>query len=282
MGWWGKSPEAKAEDQQRKQTQSEGAFDPTLPKAEKLPKGLQKIVDKADKDESFFDSIKEGSAPDSTESNLRYAAYATRLRTILLSAHRYVAYTSDIGESFRPVAHPGLVRTAYGISWLYILGDVSFEGYRSYWRNQRVLNPQLLLNSRQQRFSGLPEKETQSLTPGVVSPLEDYRTVMVQRAIFQSLASMGLPAFTIHSMVKYSGKAMKNVKNVTLRTWGPIGLGLSVVPFLPSFFDKPVEDAVEWVFHKGFSQFGGHEYVGDSPATGREKLINKDLKAKKD
>lgn len=60
MGWWGKSPEAKAEDQQRKQTQSEGAFDPTLPKAEKLPKGLQKIVDKADKDESFFDSIKEG------------------------------------------------------------------------------------------------------------------------------------------------------------------------------------------------------------------------------
>lgn len=33
---------------------------------------------------------------------LRYAAYATRLRTILLSAQRYVAYTSDIGESFRP------------------------------------------------------------------------------------------------------------------------------------------------------------------------------------
>lgn len=217
-------------------------------------------------------------APDSTESNVRYAAYATRLRTILLSAHRYVAYTSDIGESFRPVAHPYLVRSAYGISWLYILGDVSHEGYRAYWQNQRILNPQLLLSSHQQRLTGLPEKETRNLTPGVVPPLEDWRTVMVQRAIFQSVASMGLPAFTIHSVVKYSGKALKNAKNATVRTWGPIGLGLSVVPFLPSLFDKPVEDAVEWAFHKGFEQFGGKAYVGDSPATGREKLLNKDPK----
>lgn len=34
------------------------------------------------------------------ESNLRYAAYANRFRTILVASHRYVAYTSDIGESF--------------------------------------------------------------------------------------------------------------------------------------------------------------------------------------
>ncbi|KAL6799831.1 mitochondrial 18 KDa domain-containing protein [Trichoderma sp. SZMC 28012] len=284
MGWWGKSNDSKPEQQQQQQQEApkEHVFDPQLPKAERLPRGLQKIVDKADKDESFFDSIKEGRAPDTTESNLRYAAYATRLRTILLSAHRYVAYTSDIGESFRPVAHPNLVRTAYGISWLYILGDVSHEGYRAYWHNQRILNPQILLNSHQQRISGLPEKETRNIAPGVVPPLEDWRTVMVQRAIFQSVASMGLPAFTIHSMVKYSGKAMKNVKNATLRTWGPIGLGLSVVPFLPSLFDKPVEDAVEWAFHKGFEQFGGKAYVGDLPATGREKLINKDPKIKEE
>lgn len=47
---------------------------------------------------------------------------------------------------------------------------------------------------------------------------------MVQRAIFQSLASMGLPAFTIHSIVRYSGKYLKNAKNLTLRTYGPIGV----------------------------------------------------------
>ena len=63
----------------------------------------------------------------------------------------------------------------------------------------------------------------------------------MQRALFQSIASMALPAFTIHSIVRYSGRAMKNVRNVRLRTWGPIGLGLAAVPALPFFFDKPVE-----------------------------------------
>lgn len=198
----------------------------------------------------------------------------------MLSAHRYVAYTSDIGESFRPVAHPNIVRAAYGISWLYILGDVSHEGYRAYWHNKRILNPQLELTPQQEKVTGLPSVATELKEPGVVSPLEDWRTVMVQRGIFQSLASMGLPAFTIHSVVRYSGRAMKDVKNKTLRTWGPIGLGLAVVPFLPALFDEPVENAVEWMFHKGFEAYGGKAYVGTSPTTGREELLNKKPKEK--
>jgi fission process protein 1 len=296
MPWWGKSQDAKPEQQaaqpqalQQDPTPSNdqnGAplsktFDPDkLPDREKLPKALQKIVDKADQDESIFDDVVEGYGPDSTESNVRYAAYATRLRTIMLSAHRYVAYTSDIGESFRPVAHPNIVRAAYGISWLYILGDVSHEGYRAYWHNQRVKNPNVELTPHQGRITGLPAKETRALEPGSVSPLEDYRTVMVQRALFQSLASMGLPAFTIHSVVRYSGRALKNAKNVTIRTWAPIGLGLAVVPALPTLFDEPVETAVEWLFHKGFATFGGKEYVGSAPATGREQLLGQKPKEK--
>lgn len=37
---------------------------------------------------------------------------------------------------------------------------------------------------------------------------------------------MGLPAFTIHSIVKYSGKALKDAKNVKIRSYGPIGVSL--------------------------------------------------------
>lgn len=199
----------------------------------------------------------------------------------MMSAHRYVAYTSDIGESFRPVAHPNWVRAAYGISWLYILGDVSHEGYRAYWNNQRVLNPNIELTAHQGKLTGLPSVATDAATqPGVVSPLEDYRTVMVQRGLFQSLASMGLPAFTIHSVVRYSGRALKDAKNKTIRTWGPIGLGLAVVPFLPTLFDEPVENAVEWVFHKGFEAYGGKAYVGNAPTTGREDLLSQKPKEK--
>jgi len=201
-----------------------------------------------------------------------------------------VAYTSDIGESFRPVAHPWLVRGAYGVSWAYILGDVSYEGYKAYLHNQRVLNPHIELSTRQQQILGLdvtaapdsPAPAPAPLAPGKVPPLEDYRTVMLQRGIFQSVASMGLPAFTIHSVVRYSGRAMKDVKNAKLRTWGPIGLGLAVVPFLPALFDKPVENAVEWAFHKAFAAYGGHEAVGNAPLIGRERQLSERPKEKKE
>ena len=263
-------------------------FDPTkLPDREKLPPKLQKMVDNSEKDD-FFDELYEGYVPPSTESNVRYAAYAARFRTILLSAHRYVAYTSDIGESFRPVAHPWLVRGAYGVSWAYILGDVSHEGYKAYWHNQRILNPNVQLTPKQKNILGINDATevpaaptTQVAAPGKVPALEDYRTVMLQRGIFQSLASMGLPAFTIHSVVRYSGRALKDAKNKSVRTWAPIGLGLAVVPFLPTLFDKPVENAVEWVFHKGFETFGGHEAVGDAPLIGREKQLSERPKEKK-
>ncbi|TVY81227.1 Mitochondrial fission process protein, partial [Lachnellula suecica] len=248
-----------------------------MPKAEKLPAGLQKIVDKADKDESLYDELYEGSAPPSTDSSIRYAAYVTRIRTALLSAQRYVAYTSDIGESFRPVAHPNLVRAAYGISWAYIAGDVAHEGYKAYCSNQRILHPELPREASQIRYNdakaeveGVPEM---ALVPGKVPLVEDYRSVMAQRGIFQAVASMGLPSLTVHTIVRYSSKALKDAKSVPIRRFGPIGLGLAAVPALPYLFDEPVEQAVEYIFHEGFKLVGGKDAVGDSHTTGREKEL---------
>lgn len=182
---------------------------------------------------------------DSTDTPYRYAAYANRARTILLSAHRYVAYTSDIGESFRPVVHPYLVRTAYGISWTYVIGDVAHEGYKAYQRNRAVL-------------ADNAQSQSQS---SAVPLIDDYRLIMAKRMTFQSLASMGFPALTIHSVVKYSGKMLRNAKTAFVRTWAPIGLGLSVVPFLPYVFDKPVEEAVEWSFREALRACAGEDAV---------------------
>jgi mitochondrial fission process protein 1 len=175
----------------------------------------------------------------------------------MLSAHRYVAYTSDIGESFRPVAHPYLVKGAYGISWLYLIGDVSHEGYKAYCRNQKTLFPEkyaleqtgqrenkdqsamgqskglsdklrdaseLVTSSEGVKYSGEDSALTGHIVPGKVPAIEDYRAVMAQRAVFQAVASMGLPAFTIHSIVRYSGRALKDAKNKNVRTWLPIGV----------------------------------------------------------
>ncbi|CAI6337123.1 unnamed protein product [Periconia digitata] len=215
---------------------------------------------------------------DSTESNVRYAAYASRIRTIMMSAQRYVAYTSDIGESFRPVAHPYLVRGAYGVSWIYLSGDVAYEGYKAYLRNQSTLHPEYnlspegsaslreraaeLKNARKSIDARASSNDGQVATTARIPAIEDYRTVMAQRAVFQSVASMGLPALTIHSVVKYSGRALKDAKNKQIRTWAPIGLGMACVPFLPFVFDEPIEHATEWLFHNGFKFVGGPQAVG--------------------
>jgi fission process protein 1 len=178
----------------------------------------------------------------------------------MLSAHRYVAYTSDIGESFRPIAHPYWIRSAYGISWLYLAGDVSHEGYKAYCRNQHTLHPEKYLDEQgddttttgmvgsvlgkvKEVAKGVTSTEgirygdqSSALTGGQVvagriPAIEDYRAVMAQRAVFQAVASMGLPAFTIHSIVRYSGRALKDAKNRMVRTWGPIGVSDASTPF---------------------------------------------------
>lgn len=54
------------------------------------------------------------------------------------------------------------------------------------------------------------------------------------------------------------------------------------MPALPYAFDKPVEQAVEFVFHEGFKFFGGKEAVGDTLTVGREdELSRKNAKAHK-
>ncbi|KAK0289142.1 hypothetical protein LTR54_011694 [Friedmanniomyces endolithicus] len=228
-------------------------FSQPIPRAP-LPPSLQKNFDSEETWWNTFTSSSGGTlADDTTNSSLRYAAYAARFRTILLSAHRYVAYTSDIGESFRPIAHPG------------------YEGYKAYNRNQAALHPT------QAGTDGVPAAATTTAlanpVTGRVAPIDHWASVMVQRGVFQSVASMGLPAFTIHSIVRYSGRALKNAKNPRIRTWGPIGLGLAAVPALPFMFDKPVEMATEWIFHKGFELVGGPEAVGHRRV---EEILEKD------
>lgn len=109
-----------------------------------------------------------------------------------------------------------VVTAAYGISWAYLIGDVSFTTYKS-----SQLGPSPL--------------EAAHMT-------EPTRLAMVavKRSVFQGVASMALPAFTIHTAVRYAGKAVRNSTNVTLKRWGPTAVGISIVPALPYLFDEPV------------------------------------------
>ncbi|KAH7931286.1 hypothetical protein BV22DRAFT_1053165 [Leucogyrophana mollusca] len=164
---------------------------------------------------------------DSTDSDLRYMAYGARLRTALRASSRYIAYTSDVGEAFRPVVPPSIVTACYGISWIYLAGDVGYESYKAHRRGPSPLEA---ANFSEPTRLGM---------------------VAIKRATFQSIASMALPAFTIHTAVKQAKKAFTNVQNPRVKTWGPTLTGLAIVPVLPYLFDHPVETitdkAFEWI-----------------------------------
>ncbi|KAF9222040.1 hypothetical protein BS17DRAFT_784341 [Gyrodon lividus] len=176
------------------------------------------IADKATEEITFLANKN----ADSTDSDIRYMAYGARLRTALRASSRYVAYTSDVGEAFRPVVPPAVVTAAYGISWLYLSADVSYEAYKAHRRGPSPLEA---VHYSEPTRLGL---------------------VAVKRAVFQSLASMALPAFTIHTIVSRSKPFFTSrFKSPRIRTWGPTLSGLAAVPVLPYLFDEPVEKAVD-------------------------------------
>lgn len=188
--------------------------------------------------DTLIEGIKDGSAPDTVDTNFRYAGYLARLKTLSKTMLRYVGYTSDVAESFRRVVNPKVVTFGYGISWCYIASDVALEGWKARLRQQGLYKPGL------QPWHATPvltEEEKKKISANA----PDWRLVAVKRAIFQSVATMGIPALTIHSTVKLATKAMANVKNGKLRRFGPVGLGLSVVPVLPFILDEPIEHLLD-------------------------------------
>lgn len=102
----------------------------------------------------------------------------------------------------------------------------------------------------------LRKRELDSGKDSVVkwNPLEASETthvglVVARRAVFQGIASMALPAFTIHSIVRYSAPLFAKAANPRIRASGPTVAGLAAVPALPFLFDHPVEHAVDTAFN---------------------------------
>ena len=154
------------------------------------------------------------------DSDVRYLAYAQRVTRALTASSRYLAFSSDVGEAFRPVVSPRMVTFSYALTWGYVFSDVAYNAYMA-----------------------------RKLHPGNVAFLQD-RTA--RAASFQLIGSVALPFIIIHSGVKYSSKIFDQVapKIRLLRAWGPSAVGLAIIPLLPTFVDHPVEQAVDYAFKR--------------------------------
>ena len=148
------------------------------------------------------------------EGPARYVVYARRAVQALLVKGRLVAYTSDIGESIRPVVPPWLVRLCYGITWGYVAVDVTYNTAEEYLRG---------------------------------SPPEIVARTAIHAATFQTIASVLVPSLIIHQVVHLAQRATKSMPPGPVARWAPSLVGLALIPLLP-YVDEPVEHLID----KGF------------------------------
>eukprot|EP01129_Flabellula_baltica_P001937 TRINITY_DN11829_c0_g1_i1.p1 TRINITY_DN11829_c0_g1~~TRINITY_DN11829_c0_g1_i1.p1 ORF type:complete len:192 (+),score=11.86 TRINITY_DN11829_c0_g1_i1:350-925(+) len=145
-----------------------------------------------------------------------YLIGAARALPRMLVKQRAVAYTSEIGEAGRSVFKPWMVKTAYALSFAYVLADTGLKMSEEYEI----------------------EKDTK-------------RTVLTgaYMMVFHGLASLYLPAVMIHSIVKYSKLMLLKWKwsasRPPVRGWVPSLIGLASIPLIVAPIDYGVEYALE-------------------------------------
>eukprot|EP00808_Paulinella_micropora_P021890 g47538.t1 len=135
--------------------------------------------------------------------------------TMAYKSTRYLAYSSEIAEAFRPIAHPALVTTGYLVSWMYCLCDVAW-------------------NTKKAQEKGVDE-----------SGLYRYAS---KRAVFQAVASEALPTLIIHTQVHVFLKVFKRIGR--FQRFGPSAAGLALIPALPFVLDRPTSQGVDRLFAK--------------------------------
>ena len=154
----------------------------------------------------------------------RVAAVMKNLPTIMAGS-RPLAYASEVGESFRTVSHPTFVRFMYGLSWSYVILDTAIKTY------------------------GMKKHGREAMT-----------YCCLDTSIFHTFASMALPAFTIHSIVKYSAKLLKKSlgQDSKFSKLLPVFLGLSSIPFII----HPLDHFTEYVMDKTIRKTYGNKIPG--------------------
>jgi fission process protein 1 len=163
--------------------------------------------------------------------NSRSLAYTSRVAAVMrnlpkiMANSRPLAYASEVGESVRPITSRKFVRFMYGLSWGYVILDTAIKTHAMKKHGREAM-----------------------------------AYCCLDTSIFHTFASMALPAFTIHSIVKYSGKFFKKILGTESKVgkWLPVICGLGSIPFII----HPLDHFTELVMDKSIRKIYGHKIPG--------------------
>eukprot|EP01083_Nonionella_stella_P171768 587546_1 len=153
----------------------------------------------------------------------RYMAIMARKSNFLMTSFRLygrpMAYASEFGESFRPFVSPYMVNSLYGVSFLYVFADVGISCYNI-------------------RDDG---REAQIYTA-------------LDQTVWHSMASLALPAVTIHQIVHLSGKyAVPKLSRIAPKygRFAPILFGLGSIPFII----HPLDHVADFIMNQSLRKY---------------------------
>jgi fission process protein 1 len=148
------------------------------------------------------------------DSPLRWLAYLGRYGRVLAASvakgSRYIAYTSDVGEAFRPVLDERVVKAGYAVAIAYVVTEIGLTTHRAQSKG------------------------------------EDVKRAFAQVTTFQMLGSLIVPSIVLHTGVSQATKVFIKVQR--FQRWGPSAVGLAMIPFMPTLIDEPIEHAVHSAF----------------------------------
>ncbi|KAJ1494189.1 mitochondrial 18 KDa protein-domain-containing protein [Baffinella frigidus] len=128
------------------------------------------------------------------------------------TALRYLGYTNEVGESFRPLVHGRLVAASYVVAGGYVCADAADKAIRA-WKER-----------------SLPEQQRK-----IFALERGFDTLM-----WQGLASVAIPGLVINRIVWAVGKLPLSGK---ARAVAPTMIGLACIPLII----HPIDNAVHVV-----------------------------------
>ncbi|KAM8961888.1 mitochondrial fission process protein 1 isoform 2-T2 [Pelodytes ibericus] len=136
---------------------------------------------------------------------------------------RYLGYANEVGESFRALVPKSLVWATYGVATAYVTADAADKGKKAY------------------QFNLEDPGRTARVTVAVVDTF-----------VWQALASVAIPGFTINRICAASLYLMKQGTRwpLPVRKWATTAVGLSAIPFIITPIDRSVDYLLDSSFRK--------------------------------
>ncbi|XP_039188545.1 mitochondrial fission process protein 1 [Crotalus tigris] len=128
---------------------------------------------------------------------------------------RYLGYANEVGESFRALVPVSVVWASYGVATAYVTADAVDKG----------------------------KKAAAAATPQEEGRTRQAAVAVVDTFIWQALASVAIPGFTINRICAGSLYLMGRLTHLPLpaRKWTTTAIGLTAIPFIIKPIDRSVD-----------------------------------------